>query len=124
MKMIDKAVSSYAQGIFDALPDNVKPLINQANYDLYFGPVDEGFELYEDGDTYPGFSKALDLISEALPNIHDVYFDECFGEIVECEPEAYFDDEFQEWIEPDQYYLIESTDILKALLGKELYQYI
>jgi len=124
MKMIDEAVSNYAQDIWDSLPSNIKPLINQANYDLYFGPVEEGFEMNQDGDTYPGFSKALDLISEALPNIHDIYVDGFCGEVLECEPEAYFDDELQEWIEPEEYYLVESVDILKALLGKELYQYI
>lgn len=116
-KYILESIQEHANNLFNEIPDHVRGLIHAANLDLYFGPN-------EPDDDYPGFTAALDAIAEALEklNITDVYVDECG--ILECEPEAYFDDDLQEWIEPMDYYQVEAKDIIRKIVGKELIQYI
>ena len=116
-KYILESIQEHANNLFNEIPDHVRGLIHAANLDLYFGPN-------EPDDDYPVFTAALDAIAEALEklNITDVYVDECG--ILECEPEAYFDDDLQEWIEPMDYYQVEAKDIIRKIVGKELIQYI
>jgi hypothetical protein len=116
-KYILDSIQEHANTLFNSLPNTARGLIHAANLDLYFGPN-------EPNEDYPGFTAALDAIFEALENLNitDVYVDECG--ILECEPESYFDEDSQSWVEPENYYLIEAKDIIRKIVGKELIQYI
>ena len=85
------------------LPVNVKRLIAQANFDLYYGPSGND-------DDYPGFSIAVRAISdwaEDVPNVSiEVNFNEETGE------SSYED-------VPGS-----ARDIIFAIVGRELHHYL
>ena len=72
----------------------IRKLIGQANYDLWYGPCKNGAygdpaEGDEEWDSYPGFTKACDAIEHALRVLpSDLYFDADTGEVLEKKPEA------------------------------------
>jgi hypothetical protein len=124
------------------LSEDVKKLIAQANFDLWYGS--SGLEGEDEEDPYPGFTTATETISDALEDMpSSLYIDEQSDYVSDSEPEGdkcegcegmgTYDDEEESkcldcngtgYIEPEPYYLVERSDIRAALLGKELAPYI
>jgi hypothetical protein len=75
------------------LTDEVRKLINQANFDLYYGPINDGAigdpaEDDEELKKYPGFSKAVAIIIKALDDLpSDLYLETETGFVSESEPQ-------------------------------------
>jgi hypothetical protein len=73
-------------------PEVVK-LLSQANYDLWYGPINDGsFGDLAEGDEelqkYPGFTTATRIIAQALTSIpSDLYVDADSGEVLDHAPE-------------------------------------
>ncbi len=90
------------------LSEEVCKLINQANFDLYHGPV-------SDDDEYPGFVTACKTIIKAIDDLPStVYLNMDTGEVIEDTPEGGFED----------WWRIERPQILRELVGKELAPYV
>ena len=101
------------------LSKKVIKMISMANFDLYYGPSGISKD-------YPGFTKAIDYIADALDNVSDIYVNIDTGEVLESEPEAWFDEEMNEWVEPywEGWYEVDRKQVLEMLVGKELASYI
>jgi hypothetical protein len=94
----------------DSMPDEIRKLINTLKYDLYFGPYDEGVQDEDQEFYYPGFSKGADIVQEWISdNVHDVKIEAI---LYDEETDSEYQDEVGE---------IDSCDIARAILGKELY---
>ena len=94
----------------EAMPDDIRRLINTLKYDLYFGPYDEG---YQDGDEdyyYPGFSKGADIARDWLDdNVSDV-------KLCSYEVDEETDEEFEVYAGE-----VDARDICREILGSELF---
>ena len=106
----DEELSNAVSCVREAMPDDIRRLINTLKYDLYFGPYDEG---YQDGDEeyfYPGFVKGANIARDWLDdNVSDVKlttieFDEETDEEFECNAGE-----------------IDARDICREILGRELF---
>jgi predicted transcriptional regulator len=106
----DEELSNAVSFVREAMPDDIRRLINTLKYDLYFGPYDEG---YQDGDEeyfYPGFVKGADIARDWLDdNVSDVKlttieFNEETDEEFECDAGE-----------------IDARDICREILGRELF---
>ena len=122
-----KEVKSWASAFKAKLSKRIQKLIDQANYDLYYGPHHEA--------GYPGFTKACAEIGKALEDVSEKWLDVQSGEMLDREPEAYeevndlYDPEDPDCEEP-QYNVfepnwedivhLERKDLLDAILGVEL----
>lgn len=106
------------------ITDEVNRLINCANFDLYYGPYETGFEPDGDGWKYPGFTESVRKISAALGDVRELWFDSDWNGVLEREPEGEEID--GEYIEPfwESIYHLERKDVLRALVGKELVSYL
>ena len=113
-KATEQAVDDYLKNL--PIPDNIKNLINQANWDLYYGPI-------QDDPAYPGYISACAQISDALDEVglYDIYVEDWSGCVLTSLPEPY-EDEDGEIIEPDysEIYLINRRELKQRLLGSEL----
>ena len=132
------------------LSPEVCKLINQANQDIYYGPICDGAygdPAIDDDDlkSYPGFITAIKLITQALKDIpSDLYLDTETGEVLEHEPKGEKceacdgngrtienEDEIcpdcngQCWFSPaGDWWHVERSDIRIALVGYELSNYV
>jgi len=76
------------------LSEDVRKLIKQANYDLFYGPINDGAvgdpaEEDEELAKYPGFTSACKQIRDAIDGLpSDLYIDTDSGEVRDSEPEA------------------------------------
>jgi hypothetical protein len=147
----DKVLADWAKAWKEEnLTDEQRKLISQANWDLYNGPARDGSfgdptEDDEEWDSFPGFSKAVDLIKDALDDApRTLYIDDQSEEVMEREPQVDACEdcngtgkvEGEDFITKcescsgsgvgfqPEYYKIERAEILKALVGKELVQYV
>jgi hypothetical protein len=117
-KGYENTLKAYAKAKIDDLDWYVQRLITVANYDLYFGPVPERFQ--EDEFVYPGFSMAVDKIKEALDDIGEIYVDDEAELWTETKPsDTENDDEGLEYR-----YFVSRKDCIKAIVGKELAEYL
>lgn len=101
-----------------------RELINLADFDLWYGPFDNEIE----GRPYPGWEAAstrLAAIRDELPST--LYVDLDCGFVGEDEPEGWTeeteDDDgeaIQTWIAPEEYYIVDRSDIVRAVFGKAL----
>lgn len=103
------------------LSDEIKALIRDALSDLYTG--DNGYS-----DHWRGFTSACDSITAALEAApHRLWLDSDSGECFESEPNCDCDPdeiEISDCPHDETYYLIERRDIIRALVGPELAEYI
>jgi hypothetical protein len=133
MKMPEEVIK-YCDRIEQELPTRIRCLIRAARSDLYEGPLESYLEggfikwQYEDGSTekfaWPGFVAACREIGNAL-NLPDIYHNRETGEVSESEPTGYQDEETGEWIdESEDWYLFDSNDLKREILGRELAHHI
>lgn len=103
------------QSARSTMPEGLQRLINIANFDLYFGPVEPTDDYENDGFRWPGFCAAADRIQEWADDVSNwqlravVFETNDDGEEVEVE---------------EVIGSIEAADILRKVLGKELYSTI
>lgn len=102
------------------MPKDIRELIDNANSDLYSGPLyldsdGEPCSLWDDGATPFNFTEACDKIRNYLSDIDDL----TVIDLVEPESE---DD--AEWIEIEIKIEDSAEEIRKALVGRELYSYV
>ncbi len=116
MPNIDQEIQQYVESL--NLPNNIKTLISQAKYDLYYGPI-------VDDPEYPGFSTATSLISQALEDVNDLWIDTFAGSYSTSEPEPIEDDE-GETIEPtyEDYLHLSRERVQQHIVGTELGKYL
>jgi len=102
----------------DISPD-IKELIDDARADLYDG-------ISATSESYPGFSTAVATIRNYLCDIlpMEAYVDMECEQVLSAMPESVFDGE--EWIEActENLYRFEGKEILAAVVGKELVNYL
>ena len=124
---INDAVREYI-----TIPEDIRRLMGQANYSLYYGPdVPE--------EDWPGWSEAIDKLSDwaddAIPG--ELFVDEDSEYVMTDEPEGeYIDPETGEhcedpdntpgsfWADPPPYYKLDRLDIERIIFGRELASYI
>ncbi len=123
-KEMDEAIEKYFE-----LPPDILKLANQAAYDLYNGPI-------QDDDEWPGFVTACEQITDWCDdNLSEVWYDIQSGEVLDREPEGYFDhycgnveddEPIETWVEPhwEDYFHCELDTVKRALFDKELVQHI
>ncbi len=118
-------VSDWAAEEKKKLHPRIRRLIAMANFDLYYGPVQDGDdEDSEDGSSvkWPGFVKACDEIREALSvddgPLRTLYVDNRFGE------NLYLTRAEAEEEEGENYSSVDSDYVLRCLVGGELKGYI
>jgi hypothetical protein len=114
MKVIDKAIADWAKEKKEELGEEICTLIHQANFDLYNGP--SGVDGEDEERLYPGFTTACRKVSEALADIGDMYIDPHIGILEESEPA---DDN-----DGCDYFRVTRNDLVKAIVGAELLQYV
>lgn len=122
-KSIKSVMEEYEKSL--QLSTRIKRLISWARYDLYYGPTPEGDDIDNTGEIYPGFSRAIDEIKDALDDVSDIYIDTMAESWSDKEPEGW-QDENGEWVEPEygDYYRLERSEVLRYILGKELASYL
>ena len=109
---IEEAVAYH----LSAMPKEVKEAISRANTDLYSGPSyydKEGNEMscFDEGAIPFDFSAACKIISEYTDTVESI------------KETIYGVDEDGEEFEYDEI-AIDSSDVVKAIVGKELFSYI
>lgn len=127
-KEMDEAIVKHFE-----IPPEVQRQASYASQDLYYGPYEAGHADGDDGPPYLGFTKACALVSEWCDdNLSEVWYDIQSGEVLDREPEGYYDGEdidengTSPWIEPswEDYYHCGLNTVKRALFVKELVQYI
>lgn len=111
-------------GYSNATQDKLLFYIGNCNFDLYFGPHDDGDEdgvEYKWVDFVDGIKKIKEIVSDDINKT--LYFDNDCGQILDKLPEGEYDESTGEFIEP---YLesIYELDVKEVLFGKELSGYI
>jgi hypothetical protein len=107
-----------------ALDDHTQELIRLATWDLYEGPSGAS----EESD-YPGFSAAVDMISKAI-EVSDLYIDVEIDEVIgDTEPHWHGDCSCDETTDvvgyyPDTVLHVDSREVVRALVGRELAEYV
>ena len=106
----DEELKQAVSAAREAMPDDIRRLINTLKYDLYYGPYDEG---YQDGDEeyyYPGFVKGADIARDWLDdNVSDV-------KLYSWDVDEETDEEFE--VDAGE---IDARDICRKILGRELF---
>lgn len=97
------------------MPDGLQRIISQAIYDLYFGPTPATDGLDGDGLSWPGFCAAADMIQGWADDVLDWPINAIYIQTNE-------DGQDVEVIE--QCGSIDAKDILREILGKELFSTI
>ena len=137
------ALQEWAKETRALIPDDVRRLIGMANWDLYNGPSGGGLEDEdEQGETiYPGFETACKRIREALddtlPSVLYVDDQDCYSteepkaeECHECtdgvtpEGEKCWACGASGYIDPEPYTELDRHELMRAIVGKELVQYL
>ena len=148
MRALDSTLEAWAKEQRQALDATIRQRIQQANYDLYFGPVGDGAvgDPASDSDDwagYPGFTKATAEIAYALDSVPSrLFFDVDAGYWTDHEPESEkcdacdgtgLDGEDQcevcqgsGYCEPiwECWYEVDRKDLLRAIVGRELVSYL
>lgn len=137
MRPIDRTLKAWAKETRAKLDPEIRTLINQANHDLYFGPL-----VGEEG--YPGFTTACARILDAMGEVPvgGLYMSEVFEGWQEEEPSPEVcsecdglgmigDDtcdtcECVGEVEPcwEDWYQVSRDELMAELVGKELSKYI
>lgn len=122
MPRVNSAIAEWAKAWkAENLSSEIRALISDALSDLYSG--DNGYS-----EHWHGFTSACDSIASALENApRRLWLDSDSGEVFENEPQCDCDpDEIEPWDcpHPETYYLINRRDILSALVGAELAEYV
>jgi len=113
-KIVNELLEDWASFQYQSMSDEIVVLINQAQNDLHDGPQ-IGFE-GEDESNYPGFDKACEQIRKELdPKFQDLWVDPIMGEILDQEPEPFYDE--GNWNYPTGFVMIPSSQIKKILVG-------
>lgn len=114
-----------------ALDTHIKRLVRLAMADLYAGPahvmIDE-----DDHEPYPGFAAACEMIREAIPRSDlyiDVEIDEVIGDTEPhmhgcecgCDPD---DPDAPIGYYPENVRCVDSREVVRALVGRELSEHI
>lgn len=119
MNLCNKIIAEYAKSKYDDLDLSIHRLIKLANADLYNGPIETGYVDDEDIESWPGFVKACQRISEAICdlNLKDIYVDVVSESYSEEEPE-YTD------LTAIDIWRIERSELIKNIVGIELAKYL
>ena len=145
---VERTLEAWAKEQRQALDATIRQRIQQANYDLYFGPVGDGAvgdpaDGSDDWAGYPGFTKATAEIADALDAVPSRLFldvdaeywtdhepegekcEECHGEGATegekcdlCNGVGVIEPAWECWYEVDR------KELLRAIVGKELVAYL
>lgn len=98
--------------------EKTQQLLSMVNYDVYFGPYEQGHDIDNSGVIYPGFNEALREVVNNLPEINDLYIDTQWDYVTDQEPQGEQID--GEWIEPywEDWYKVDRKEVLGILLGE------
>jgi hypothetical protein len=121
----EKAIRSF---VLADVGDDIKRLIRLANWDLYYGPgvdyTESSEPIADDGETWPGFSKACREIRDAL-DVGTLYIDDQSDCVSDREPECQCDNrEDCDGSCCNDWYSVEPRDVLSIVVGKELAPYV
>ncbi len=106
----------------EELGPEIVSLIGKAKFDLHYGPSGGGLE-----EDYPGFEKATKKISAALDDVvpSTLYIDIQAGGWSDSEPDwEETDEEGQHVYHAEDWYHVDRNDLIAALVGDELAQYV
>lgn len=126
------------------VPAYIAACAGAVRHDLLYGPCfaavpKEGIEAFTEDHYATLYEDLVDVPNAAIEEVYvgrvaealrafindlpaDLWFDADCGCIMESEPEAWFDDEAEEWVEPytEATYKLDWDDIVKALFGKTI----
>jgi hypothetical protein len=122
------------------MPPHIRAISGALNYDLMHGPswirvpdgdvtrvTSDDLATYRDDlECYPGdiieetyCGIAADAFREWIASLPStLYYDDDCDYVSESEPQPWFDEETEEWIDPSPYYELSHRDIMTALFGK------
>ena len=137
MKALDRTLAAWAKEYRAQLDPSIVKLIEGAKQDLHFGPA------YGEESDFPGFETACLAIKSALEDVPSTLYVDTDAEVwQESEPSAYecpecvgngvpTDDDCPGCagsgkVEPylEETYQVERRDLVRALVGKELAEYV
>ena len=132
MKALDRTLQAWAKEYRAQLDPSIVKLIEGAKQDLHFGPA------YGEESDFPGFETATLAIRDALTEMPwRLFVDtgaECWSDreptAEKCECDGEGDDcetcGGNGWIEPftEETYEIDRAQLVRALVGKELAEYV
>jgi hypothetical protein len=112
-------------------PPEIEKLGRLASWDLLCGPLNFCEECGADrlsdctcSIKYPGFEKACAQVAEWSSELSTLYYEIDSDFLSENEPEGFEDEESGDWVEPEPYYTIDRKDIVRAVFGKDLAEYL
>jgi hypothetical protein len=107
-----KQLQPWAKATKEALPAEIKQMIADANLDLYYGSSGTSEE-------YPGFTTACKKIKEALSDIPSTLWVD-----TQCDNWTDTEPNFFEEYAYDDFVVFDRSDLITALVGKELAPYV
>lgn len=118
--------SEVYQEIHRAYPvrPDINRLANLCTFDLVWGPIGP---VDDNGKRWPGFVASTEIIENWFDrNVPSTLYVSEWGDVTDTEPEPYFDDDTEEWIEPfyEDWTRLESKEIKAVLFGKYLAEYV
>ena len=139
MKALDRTLAAWAKEFREGLDPSIVKLIEGAKQDLHFGPA------YGEESDFPGFETACLAIKRALEDVPStLYVDTGAGcwsqsepepeECLECNGAGTYDDDETPCLDcngsgkvppyTEETYQVERRDLVRALVGKELAEYV
>ena len=125
-----KPDQAIAEHVAETLPPRIKRLGRLAMADLVWGC---SFECEDCGerwngctceDPFPGFESACRELREYFRDLGTLYYEDWSGCVLTSEPEGYEDEETGDWVDPEPYYAFGPRDVVRAVFGKELAEYV
>lgn len=123
------ALEAYTSRIYEELPEDIRNEITLCRQSLLWGPLyldedGEPAECFDENVRPHDFSAGCARIGEALANVSEVWVDTFSDDVMESEPQSFF--EGDEWIQPDWEYIrhYEWSDVVAQIVGRELVEYV
>lgn len=119
-KVADRVIREWIQKRREDAPERINKLISQANLDLYYGSI------AVDDAEYPGFTEACKELSAHFDDVEDIYVNTFMEVVCDKEPEPYYDEELDEYIEedPSDWVRCNKHYLMVQLVGDELASYL
>lgn len=114
----EKLIKQYVE---EKMPKRIKTLVGAAKWDLHMGPHSTA-DFRAEGISWPGYTSACKKIQEFIDSDmpHELWVDTEAGYVQESEPEAWFDEETGEHVEPmwDDFVRFDNGAIMRAVFGE------
>lgn len=112
---VEKLVKEH---VTSKMPARIKKLVSGARTDLYGGPYSKTDMRAFGVSRWPGYSKAIDEISDwASDHVSELWVDTGAGFVMDSEPEGFTDEDTGEYVEPfwEEIAHFDRRDVMRAV---------